>query len=72
MFLLNIFGKSSSNSEEKCDVIGFKINVNDNVPQYHDWSEQNYVEEEELTPSHPLYYQIFPTPEEKYVEYIAN
>jgi hypothetical protein len=45
MFLLNIFGKSNNSNEEKCDVINFKINLNDNVPQYHDWSEQNFVEE---------------------------
>lgn len=38
MFLLNLFGKNKNNNEEKFDVINFKINVNDNVPQFQDWS----------------------------------
>jgi hypothetical protein len=72
MFLLNLFGRSNSSNEEKFDVISFKINLNDNVPQFQDWSEQNTIEEEELTPFHPLYYQIFPKEEEKYTEYTTN
>ncbi len=60
MFLLNLFGKNKNSNEDKFDVINFKINLNDNVPQFQDWSEQNIIEEEELTPSHPLYYKIFP------------
>jgi hypothetical protein len=60
MFLLNMFKRTSNqNEEDKFDKISFKIDLKDNVPLYYDWNE-GYTEEEELTPSHPLYYQIFP------------
>lgn len=40
MFLLNLFGKSNNqNEEEKFDKMSFKIDLNDNVPKMHDWSE---------------------------------
>jgi len=72
MFLLKMFSRDSNlNEEEKYDKISFKIDLNENVPQYYDWNE-GYTQEEEVTPSHPLYYQFFPQSEEKYVEYVTN
>jgi len=57
MFLLNLFNKNSQqNEDEKYDKITFKIDLNDNVPKYEDWSEHGYIEDEELTPKHPLYH----------------
>lgn len=72
MFLFKMFSRSSNqNEEEKFDRISFKIDLAENVPQFYDWND-GYTEEEELTPSHPLYYEFFPEKEEKYVEYLTN
>jgi len=73
MFIFNLFGKSNSmNDEEKYDRINFKIDLNENVPKMQEWAENEYQEEEELTPSHPQYYDIFPKEEEKFIEYVTN
>ena len=40
MFLLKMFSRDSNlNEEEKYDKISFKIDLNENVPQYYDWNE---------------------------------
>ena len=57
MFLLNLFGRSGSQSEDdKFDRISFKIDLNENVPKFQDTADQPYIEEDELTPNHPMYY----------------
>ena len=74
MFLWNMFkGGSGYAEEEKFDRIHFKINLNDHVPRFEEWNEQQWEDEEPLTPSHPLYSTIFPQEEDdKFVEYKTN
>lgn len=73
MFLLNMFGRGgSSNEEEKFDRISFKINLNENVPQFHEWSGETIREDLPLQPTDPLYLQLFPPLHRAYQEYTVG
>jgi hypothetical protein len=42
------------------------------MPQFYDWDGHTIEEEEEITPFHPLYYQLFPQNKIKYAQYVVN
>ncbi len=74
MFLYNMFMRGTGKQEvTKYDRISFKIQLSENIPQFYESATEKPYQEEELTPSHPLYYELFPRTEKtNYVEYITK
>ena len=61
MFLRNLLGRQSDETADlqKYDRITFNININENIPDISEEAKAVHDEEQELTPSHPLYYELF-------------
>lgn len=55
-FLYSWLTKKSSNEGPKFDRISFQVNLSDNIPQFYETNAQKGLEEQEITPDHPLYY----------------
>ena len=69
-YIYNMFiGKSTKQESAKHDRITFKINLSEHIPQYYESYNNKVVQEAEITPDHPLYYELFPKKEENFVEY---
>ena len=60
MFIRNLWGRTNSESTDlnKFDKITFDINPNENIPEISEEAKHT-EQQEELTPSHPLYSKIF-------------
>lgn len=75
-FLYSMFGKNNKEDLTKYDYITFKINLSDHIPQYYETTSNKAIVETEITPEHPLYYEIFHRKPEKsdegYVEYLTK
>lgn len=76
-FLFSMFSKGSREELSKYDRISFKINLSEHIPQYYEASSNQAITEVELTPSNPLYYEIFPSQREEpkgddYIDYVVK
>jgi hypothetical protein len=61
MFLRNLLGRQTDETADlqKYDRITFNININENIPEISEEAKNIHEDEQELTPNHPLYFEIF-------------